>query len=121
MPTRSEVSESSETPITEIGSLYRTMGTERTVRCYAVSEDELDSLSHSSTNVAIAFSIAGGALGYGLGWFIEWVNKVEGSLFFMIACLVVAIPFVAFGVRGLRRRNSVAARIKSQAADRPRP
>ena len=90
------------------------------MRCYAVSELELDTLSRFSNAITISFSIAGAALGYGAEWYIEWREEpTQEAVTWIAACMFVATAFFLWGGFNWLSRGSVSKAIKGQAKDRP--
>lgn len=88
--------------------------TDRTMKYYSVAEIELRGLRNSSTFMTVCFSIATSAVGLGIDSYKEYhLTGNEGALPWAIALVIIAVPFLAFGIYSAKHRRGIEGDIRS--------
>lgn len=101
------------------GSALYTMWTERQVRCFAITDHELEMIGRSGKEMALYFSVASASVGYGIDLLIEWQidsSAVAGG--WIIVCGIIALLFTALGIWKGYVYKGLADDIKEMSEDR---
>ena len=106
----------------EGGALIKVGQSRRTVKCYGVTEDELDHLSLLNTLSTIFFSLASGCLFFSINLILELFKRTTQDpatreLVFTVSPVtgVVGLVFLCTAIYTLVKRGSTITRIKEES------
>ncbi|MEN6559273.1 MAG: hypothetical protein ABFD52_00675 [Acidobacteriota bacterium] len=106
----------------EGGALIKVGQSRRTVKCFGVTEEELDHLSLLNTLSTIFFSLASGSLFFSISLLLELFKRTTQDpatreLVFTVSPFtgVVGLAFLGIAIYTLKKRGSAVTRIKEQS------